>query len=156
MEAGQAPETQRNPQSAASDAIASLRHCDLLVVSDAGFPIPRDAHRNDLALDTDLPDLHTVLRLLYTEVISERVVIAAGMEEFNPSLRATFSGAEFDQRLHEEMRTTAARFAEAVVRTGALDPWGNIGLVPELDVPRWFAHAGVRVPDYHRDRPEHG
>ena len=143
-----------------SDVIASLGHGDMLIVSDAGFPIPRDAHRVDLALAADLPDLRTVLGLLAAEVITERVVLAAEMETYNAPLftwlRETFSDAEFDLRPHEEMLSTVARGAKAIVRTGAFDPWGNIGLVSGVDVPRWFAKEGVRAPEYYRERLEHG
>lgn len=143
-----------------SDAIASLGHGDMLIVSDAGFPIPRETRRIDLALAADLPDLRTMLTLVHAEMIVERVVVAAEMEEFNPPLfdwlREAFSSVDFDLRPHEEMLSSVARSAKAVVRTGAFDPWGNIGLVSGVDAPRWFAREGVRVPDYYRERVERG
>jgi D-ribose pyranose/furanose isomerase RbsD len=139
-----------------SDALASLGHTDLLMVCDAGFPIPRGANRIDLAIAPDLPDLRTVLGLIRDEVITERIVIAAEMAEYNAPLyewlRENFSDAEFDQRPHEEMLSQVTEGAKAVVRTGAFDPWGNIGLVSGVDAPRWFSREGVRVPDYYRDR----
>lgn len=141
-----------------SDALASLGHGDLLIVSDAGFPIPTTVRRIDLALSQDVPDLRTVLGLIDREIIVERVVIAAEMSEFNAPLFTwlgdTFSGCEFDLRPHEEMLTSVAPSAKAIVRTGAFDPWGNIGLISGVDVPRWFAREGVRAPDYYRDRLE--
>lgn len=141
-----------------SNALATFGHTDLLMVCDAGFPIPRDAERIDLAIAPDLPDLRTVLSLIRDELITERVVIAAEMAEFNPPLyewlREHFSEAEFEERPHTEMLTQVAGEAKAIVRTGAFDPWGNIGLVSGVDAPRWFAREGVRVPDYYKDRVE--
>jgi D-ribose pyranase len=139
-----------------SSVLASFGHSDLLVVCDAGFPIPRDAQRIDLAIAPDLPDLRTMLSLIQDEFIAERVVIAAEMAEFNPPLyewlQEHFSEAEFEQRPHTEMLTQVAKGAKAIVRTGAFDPWGNIGLVSGVDVPRWFAREGVQAPDYYKDR----
>jgi D-ribose pyranose/furanose isomerase RbsD len=139
-----------------SEALASLGHTDLLMICDAGFPIPRGANRIDLAVAPDLPDLRTVLGLIRNELITERVVIATEMAEYNAPLygwlRENFPEAEFDGRPHEEMLSKVAHGAKAVVRTGAFDPWGNIGLVSGVDAPRWFSREGVRVPDYYKDR----
>lgn len=141
---------------ALSETLASMGHTDLLIVSDAGFPIPLDANRIDLAVVENVPDLRTVLAAINDELIVEGVVIAGEMEEFNPPLfawlRETFAGAEFDLRPHAEMLSSVARSAKAIVRTGAFDPWGNIGLVSGVDVPRWFSREGVKVPDYYRER----
>jgi D-ribose pyranose/furanose isomerase RbsD len=139
-----------------SAAIAGLGHGDLLMVVDAGFPIPRDAERIDLAIVRDLPDLRTVLKIVHEEVISERVVIAAEMAENNAPLeqwlRAEYDDAEFDLVPHSEMLTTVPTRAKAIVRTGAFDPWGNIALSSGVDVPAWFSREGVVVPDYYADR----
>ena len=45
-------------------AIASMGHGDLMIVCDAGFPIPDTAWRIDLAIEKDLPDLGQVLSLI--------------------------------------------------------------------------------------------
>ena len=39
-------------------AIASMGHGDLMIVCDAGFPIPDDVWRIDLAITRDVPDLN--------------------------------------------------------------------------------------------------
>jgi D-ribose pyranase len=136
-----------------SAAIAGLGHGDLLMVVDAGFPIPRGSERIDLAIVRDLPDLRTVLKIVHEEVIAERVVIAAEMAKNNAPLeqwlRAEFAGADFDLVPHEEMLTAVPARAKAIVRTGAFDPWGNIALSSGVDVPAWFSREGVVVPDYY-------
>jgi len=137
-----------------SDVLASFGHTDLLMVCDVGFPIPRDAQRIDLAIAPDLPDLRTMLSLINEEFITEKVLIAAEMTEFNPRLhewlQEHFSGVEFETRPHDEMLSGIARSAKAIVRTGAFDPWGNIGLVSGVDVERFFAKEGTVLPDYYR------
>jgi len=52
-------------------AVASMGHQDTLLVTDAGFPIPRDANRIDLAFYEGLPDVLDVLRVLRREVFVE-------------------------------------------------------------------------------------
>ena len=54
-------------------AIAAMGHGDLMIVCDAGFPIPSSAWRIDLAVVPDLPDLETVLLPISQTLIVERV-----------------------------------------------------------------------------------
>lgn len=144
-----------------NSVLASLGHGDLLIVSDVGFPIPTAVTRIDMAIAADLPDLRTMLALLSQELFTERVVIAEEMEEYNRPLYAWlhehFAGVEFETRPHAEMLGPVAASAKAIVRTGAFDPWGNIGLVSGVDVARFFTSGGsikegIVVPDYYRDR----
>lgn len=139
-----------------SEVLATLGHTDLLMVVDAGFPIPRDADRVDLALAENLPDLRTVLGLISAELVVEGVVRADDVPTHNPRLedylRATFSTAEHTTRPHAEMLGDLAHRAKAIVRTGAFEPWGNVGLYCGVDVPRWFGGDGVVAPSYYADR----
>jgi D-ribose pyranase len=139
-----------------SETLATLGHTDLIMVVDAGFPIPRDAHRIDLAIAQDLPDVRTVLSLIHREIIVEKVARAEYVVSHNPTLdeflATEFSGAEFVVRPHEEILSQMAHEAKAIVRTGAYDPWGNIGLYCGVDVPTWFAPDHVTLPDYYADR----
>lgn len=139
-----------------SGALATLGHTDLLLVVDAGFPIPRGAHRIDLAIAENLPDLRTVLGLIADELVVEGVVRADDVVSNNPRLDEwlgeRFAGAEFSTRSHADMLGQVAQQAKVIVRTGAFEPWGNIGLVCGVDVPRWFGGDGVIAPDYYADR----
>ncbi|MBO4206757.1 D-ribose pyranase [Micromonospora echinofusca] len=139
-----------------SGVLATLGHTDLLLVVDAGFPIPRTAHRIDLAVAEDLPTLTTVLDLVADEIIVEGVVVAEDVTTHNRPLAdwlgQRFPGVELSTRPHAEMLGELAHQAKAIVRTGAFNPWGNVGLVCGVDVPRWFDEPGVVVPDYYRDR----
>ncbi|CAL9344828.1 D-ribose pyranase [Streptomyces sp. enrichment culture] len=134
-----------------SGVLATLGHTDLLLVVDAGFPVPRDAHRIDLAIAENLPDLRTVLDLIADELVVEGVVRAENVPTHHPRLDAwlqgRFTGAEFTTRPHAEMLGDLARQAKAVVRTGAFEPWGNIGLYCGVDAPRWFGGEDVVVPE---------
>lgn len=139
-----------------SGALATLGHTDLLMVVDAGFPIPRSAHRVDLAIAENLPDLRTVLELISSELIVEGVVRADDVTTNNPRLdewiTARFGDAEFTTRTHADMLGELAQQAKVIVRTGAFEPWGNIGLFCGVDVPRWFGGEGIIAPDYYASK----
>src|SRR5690348_8746648 len=139
-----------------SAAIASMGHGDVLMVVDAGFPIPATANRIDLAVARDLPDLRTVLALIHQEFIAEVVTVAAEMAEYNPRLqewlRSEFADSTFEPVAHSEMLATVPFGAKAIVRTGAFDPWGNIALRSGVEVGEWFGGEGVKVPDYYEQR----
>ncbi len=136
-----------------SEALATLGHTDMFMVVDAGFPIPRTAHRIDLAVTENLPDLRTVLTLIRDEVIVEGVTRSEYVLSHNPKLedflQSTFSDAEFTVRAHEDILASMAHEAKFIVRTGAYDPWGNIGLHCGVDVKKWFAGDHVTLPDYY-------
>lgn len=139
-----------------SRAIAGMGHGEMMMVCDAGFPIPRDAWRVDLAVVQDVPDLETVLKAIAAEFIAEKVVIAEEMAENNPVLtekvKRLFSACEYGAVPHQEMLTTMPARAKVILRTGAFDPWGNIALFSGVDVPIWFAKPGTVVPEYYRSR----
>ncbi len=139
-----------------SHAIASMGHGDLMIVCDAGFPIPSSVWRVDLALVPDVPDLETVLSAINEAFIAEKVAYAAEMAENNAPLLATvkriFADAEHSTLPHEKILNEMAARAKVIVRSGAFDPWGNILLYAGVDVPQWFSKPGTVVPDYYADR----
>lgn len=139
-------------------AIASMGHLDLMIVCDAGFPIPESAWRIDLALTQDVPDLETVLTAISTDLIAERVSYAAEMAENNAPLLAKvqriFADSTFDPIPHAQILGEMAARAKVIVRTGAFDPWGNILLYGGVDAPVWFSKPGLKVPEVYRQRVE--
>lgn len=136
-----------------SHAIASMGHGDLMIVCDAGFPIPSSAWRIDLAISPDVPDLETVLAPIAANLITERVGYADTLPVHNAPLLAKlkrlFPDAEFETTKHETILGEMAAKAKVIVRTGAFDPWGNILLYSGVDVPAWFSKPGVVAPDYY-------
>lgn len=141
-----------------SYAIASMGHGDLMIVCDAGFPIPSSAWRIDLALVPDVPDLETVLAAVAEAFIAEKVSYAAEMAENNPPLLARvqriFADSNHEPIPHAQILNEMAAKAKVIVRTGAFDPWGNILLYSGVDAPVWFAKPGLKVPEVYRQRVE--
>lgn len=134
-------------------AIGKMGHGDLMIVCDAGFPIPNDAWRIDLAIVQDVPDLQTVLAAISGSFIAEKVGYAAEMAQNNPVLlkkvKRLFADAELFTVPHTEILGGIAKSAKVIVRTGAYDPWGNILLYSGVDVPKWFSKPGTIAPDYY-------
>ena len=134
-----------------SYAIASMGHGDLMIVCDAGFPIPSTTWRIDLAIVQDVPDLETVLSALSESFIAEKVSYAAEMGENNPPLlekvKRLFSASEHAPVPHQQILNEMAAKAKCIVRTGAFDPWGNILLYSGVDAPIWFSKPGLKVPE---------
>lgn len=134
-------------------AIASMGHGDLMIVCDAGFPIPSSAWRIDLSIVPDVPDLETVLTPIAQNFIAERVSYADTLPAHNAPLLAKlkrlFADAEHEPIKHESILSEMAGKAKVIVRTGAFDPWGNILLYSGVDVPAWFSKPGVVAPDYY-------
>jgi D-ribose pyranase len=137
-------------------AIASMGHTDLMIVCDAGFPIPDDVWRIDLALVADIPDLETVLTAIAGDFIAERVSYAAEMAENNPPLLAKvkriFADSNHEPIPHAQILSEMASQAKVIVRTGAFDPWGNILLYSGVDAPVWFTKPGLKVPEVYQKR----
>jgi simple sugar transport system permease protein/D-ribose pyranase len=141
-----------------SKAIALMGHGDLFMICDAGFPIPLDRWRIDLAITNNLPDLETVLDLVLAELLVEKVLYADLVPQYNAPLltlleeRFQGTGAELEAVPAEHMLTELAHRAKVIVRTGAFNPWGNLGLVCGTDPDAWFALPGTVMPESYRQR----
>ena len=115
-----------------SRVIATLGHGDMLVLGDAGLPIPDGPLRIDLAVTPGLPALADVLRAVLTEMQVERVVLARETLAREPgnALPAWCAGqltVPPELVSHEELKRLTAS-AKAVVRTGECTPYANVVL----------------------------
>ena len=59
-----------------SRVLATMGHYDLLVIADAGLPIPTDADCIDLVIDKDIPTVLQILKLLSSELEVEEFYVA--------------------------------------------------------------------------------
>ena len=119
-----------------SRVVASLGHTDVLVVADAGLPVPPGVACVDLAVVCGLPPVLEVLRAVATELQVERLTLAEevktrGRPGLVDEIAGCFAGAAVDWLPHEEFKALTTR-ARAIVRTGECSPYANVIL-----------HAGV-------------
>lgn len=108
-----------------SRIVAALGHGDVLVIADAGLPVPPGVPCVDLAVTLGVPRFVEVLDTVLTEMCVET------------AFRATEAGgiaSDIDARVtctqvpHETFKDRCAT-AKAIVRTGEATPYANVGLV---------------------------
>ncbi|QHM73266.1 D-ribose pyranase [Mixta intestinalis] len=137
-----------------ASALASLGHGDIILVTDAGAPIPAEANRIDLAFCAGTVDLLEILRVLRQEIFIEDVIFADEVPESNPKLFRdvteifTGSGADFTLIPHKKLVADIYTSARVVIRSGSLMPWGNFGLVASTDPDAWFDDSMKMIPEY--------
>jgi len=112
-----------------SEVIARLGHGDLLVIGDAGLPIPEGPRRIDLALTANVPRFHEVLAAVLSEMAVESAVIADELAPNNPGVHAELcrqlGEIPMSTTSHEEFKA-ATRAARAIVRSGEFSPYANV------------------------------
>jgi D-ribose pyranase len=118
-----------------SQVIASLGHGDMLVLGDAGLPIPDGPRRIDLAVARGVPRLADVLQAVLSEMQVEGVVVAGealvdapGEAKQLPDWYPQSLGIAPQTVSHEEFKRRTAQ-ARAMVRTGECTPYANIILI---------------------------
>ena len=119
-------------QHALAGTIASMGHTDLLVIADAGLPIPPGVTCIDLAVRCGLPPMLDVTGAVADELQAEEIVVAEELVErdegLSSALRELFPDARFRSVSHDELKRLSAQ-ARAVVRTGECTPYHNVILV---------------------------
>lgn len=118
-----------NPQ--LSRIISETGHTDLLVVTDAGLPIPRGAERVDLAYRPGAPPWLDVLDTVLAEVVIEGATMSAETADHSPHLleevrsRLDPLGIEIELIPHTDFKEQT-HDARAFVRSGEFTPYANI------------------------------
>ena len=141
-----------------SEAIASMGHGDIMLVTDAGFPIPEDAWRIDLALTRNQPKLEKVLEVISGSLIPETISYAEDVPKFNPELEESVKeifekwAPDYEPVPHEELLEEYGQRAKVIVRTGAFNPWGNIALISGVDPRLWFEKESVKAPEDYKKK----
>ncbi|HGM5580826.1 TPA: D-ribose pyranase [Pseudomonas putida] len=120
---------------ALSRTIAGLGHGDILVIGDAGLPVPSGVELIDLALTPGIPDFASVLRVVLSEMQVERHVLAEEIFSVAPpgllvveEQHALGLLGERERMPHDEFKALSRR-ARAVIRTGECKPYSNIALI---------------------------
>lgn len=122
---------------ALSRVISETGHTDLLVVADAGLPIPPGSERIDLAYRPGAPAFFDVLDTVLAELVVEGATVSEEVAEKSPevlaALRERFADQDFEIELipHVEFKKLT-HSARAFVRSGEFTPYANVIL-----------HAGV-------------
>ena len=109
--------------------ITTMGHYDLLVVADAGLPIPIDADCIDLVVDKDIPTVLQILKLLSSELEVEEFYVAEEGNAMNKSqylaVEKIFPHASKISIPHSSLKEKV-KGAKAVIRTGDFSPYSNV------------------------------
>lgn len=112
-----------------SAVIARLGHGDMLVIGDAGLPIPDGPQRIDLAVTANLPRFIDVVKAVLSEMQVESAVIASELPGRNPEvdegLKRELGATPIAMMSHEAFKALSAK-ARAIVRTGEFSPYANV------------------------------
>jgi D-ribose pyranase len=115
-----------------SSIIASMGHLDHITICDAGFPIPKDVERIDLALIPGEPDFLSVLRAIANDLEVERIILAEEIKELNPmiekELLKRFEDIEVGYQPHADFKVLS-QTSRAIIRTGECTPYANVILI---------------------------
>lgn len=109
-----------------SHTIAALGHGDILVIGDAGLPVPPGVPCIDLAVTLGVPDLWAVLDAVLGEMVVEQSVIAT---EATGGVREAFLARLSPREVSHDALKALSRDARAVVRTGEATPYANVALI---------------------------
>ena len=115
-----------------SQLIASMGHGDVLVIGDAGLPVPAGVRRIDLAVTQGVPTVAQVLQTVLSELQVERAVIAQESVSASGELPTWYrqqAGLPAPQIMSHNDLKALSRQAVAVVRTGEFTPYANVALV---------------------------
>jgi D-ribose pyranase len=111
-----------------SHLIATLGHGDMVVIGDAGLPVPGGVQRIDLALMPGVPAVAEALQAVLSEMQVERVVIASEAVDASrgqmPAWSLPLAGMAVDQVSHAAFKELTGQ-ARAVIRTGEFTPYAN-------------------------------
>jgi D-ribose pyranase len=114
-----------------SRVISELGHTDLLVVTDAGLPIPPGVERVDLAVRENLPRFLDLLDTVLEEVAVEGVLLSEEIKQASPEMleeiETRFARLDVPLRFvpHTEFKQATAG-ARAAVRSGEFTPYANV------------------------------
>ena len=117
-----------------SQLIATMGHGDILVIGDAGLPVPAGVRRIDVAVTQGVPTVAQVLMAVLSELQVERAVIAQECLAATGELPNWYSSQAMGLPAaphivsHDDLKALS-RNAVAVVRTGEFTPYANIALV---------------------------
>lgn len=120
-----------NPQIA--NLFACTGHKDLIVVSDAGLPMPLGVERIDLAWRPNEPGYLEVLEETLKHIIVEKVILAEELKTVSPEIHKGIlallpDNMEIEYIPHIQLKEKT-KLARGIIRTGEFTPYPSIILV---------------------------
>ncbi len=115
-----------------SAIIAATGHTDMIVVSDAGLPVPLEVEKVDLAVLPNFPRFLDVLKAVSGELSVEKIILAEETQKVSPemykSIIELFPDIPIETMPHVDFKRKTKE-ARALVRSGEFTPYANVILV---------------------------
>lgn len=110
--------------------LAGAGHTDLIVIADAGLPIPLGLDVIDLSLVSGIPSFIQVVDAVRRVLAVESAVMAreTRAQALYGELALRLKGLPVEEISHEEFKARLVK-ARGVIRTGETTPYSNVGLV---------------------------
>jgi len=120
-----------NPQIAR--VLAETGHKDMIVVSDAGLPMPKGVERIDLAWKPNEPGYLEVLEEILKHMVVEKAILAHELITVSPEMHKKIlailpEGIPIEYVEHVELKEMTEK-ARAIIRTGEFTPYPSVILV---------------------------
>ncbi|MFC7546767.1 D-ribose pyranase [Plantactinospora sp. GCM10030261] len=111
-------------------ALAGLGHTDVLVIADAGLPVPVGVRLIDLSLTPGVPSLSEVTRAVLASLPVERVVVATQSADspVADALDRLCAGLPVRTVDHSDFKSLT-HSARVIIRTGECTPYANLALI---------------------------
>jgi D-ribose pyranase len=115
-----------------SEVIAGMGHLDMLVIGDAGLPIPWETRRIDLAVTEGVPGFLETVEAIAGELNVQKIIVAEETTQKSPHVQEAlvkiFADSDIETVTHATLKELCKQ-AVAVVRTGEFTPYANVILV---------------------------
>ncbi|MFT4004575.1 MAG: D-ribose pyranase [Lacrimispora sp.] len=113
--------------------MAELRHMDMLVIGDAGLPIPKGVERVDLGWKPGSPSYLEVLEEIEKYMVTEKAVFAEEALSVSPKLHEKAlsllpEGIPVEYIPHKELKKMTEN-AKAIILTGEFTGYTNVVLI---------------------------
>jgi D-ribose pyranase len=113
--------------------LASTGHTDMLVVTDAGLPIPEEIERVDLSILPNMPRFLDLLKAIIGQLVIEKIIMSEEIKEKSPDMLVEImklfpEDIEVEFMPHTDFKQKT-KSAKAAFRSGEFTPYANIILV---------------------------
>ncbi|MCM3633483.1 D-ribose pyranase [Paenibacillus camelliae] len=111
-----------------SKILADLGHTDRIVIADIGLPIPEHIEKIDLALRFGLPSYEEVVKVIFEDMVIEKVILAKELADQNRPVSQFMlkqcNDIEVVEVSHEEFKQLT-HDVKVIIRTGEATPYAN-------------------------------
>lgn len=112
--------------------LAELGQTDELLIVDAAFPLPSDAHVIDLTLTAGIPRLLDVVRAVAEELVVDAIAVPAEIKDHSPRLFQEIlklvGSVDVDEIPFHEFKEQALD-AKGIIRTAEFSPYACVRIM---------------------------